>query len=140
MHAGIPPPPWDQAHPPKQTPRDQAPPRTRHTPLRTRHTPPGPGTLRPGTPPQCRACWEIRSTRGRYASYWNAILFLMNSATRNQQSKGIYWLTSREHFIHPTTNSSDQLEHRTFCHSLLSLILVQFCEKSAVLFCESQLF
>ena len=46
------------------------------TPLRTRH-PPG-----PGTPPQdqahhprCRACWEIRPTRGRYASYWNAILF-----------------------------------------------------------------
>ena len=41
----------------------------------------------------------------------------MNSATKNQQSKGIYWVTSREHFIHPTTNSSDQLEHRTtFCH------------------------
>ena len=27
-----------------------------------------------GRPPWCRACWEIRSTRGRYASYWNAIL------------------------------------------------------------------
>ena len=25
-------------------------------------------------PPWRRACWEIRSTRGRYASYWNAIL------------------------------------------------------------------
>ena len=23
----------------------------------------------------CSACWEIRSTSGRYASYWNAILF-----------------------------------------------------------------
>ena len=28
------------------------------------------------TPPSARrACWKIRSTRGRYASYWNAILF-----------------------------------------------------------------
>ena len=25
-------------------------------------------------PPPHRACWEIRSTRGRYASYWNAVL------------------------------------------------------------------
>ena len=28
------------------------------------------------TPPRRRACWEIRSTRGRYASYWNALLLL----------------------------------------------------------------
>ena len=33
--------------------------------------PPPPG---PDTPPS-RACWKIRSTSGRYASYWNAILF-----------------------------------------------------------------
>ena len=38
-------------------------------------TPPGPGT------PRCRACWEIRSTRRRYASYWNAILFKWNLLT-----------------------------------------------------------
>ena len=45
-------PPWEQTHsPPEQTP----PPRSRH-------------------PPRHRACWEIRSTSGRYASYWNAIL------------------------------------------------------------------
>ena len=25
-------------------------------------------------PPRCSACWEIRSTSGRYVSYWNAIL------------------------------------------------------------------
>ena len=47
-------------------------PRTRHTPLdpapQTRH----PCLPRPDTP---RACWEIRSTRGRYASYWNASLY-----------------------------------------------------------------
>ena len=30
----------------------------------------------PGTPHWSRACWEIRSTSGRYiASYWNVILF-----------------------------------------------------------------
>ena len=37
----------------------------------TRH-PQGPGQ---GTPPPSSVCWEIRSTSGRYASYWNAILF-----------------------------------------------------------------
>ena len=44
----------------EQTPRDQAPPLLREQ------------------SPLCSACWEIRSTRGRYASYWNAILFKLN--------------------------------------------------------------
>ena len=48
------------------------PPGTRHHPPGTRHHPPPPGTRH--TLPQCRACWEIRSMRRRYASYWNAIL------------------------------------------------------------------
>ena len=56
MPAGIPPPP-----------RDQAPPPSRH-PTRA-------GTPQKQAPPS-RACWEIQSTSGRYASYWNAILFL----------------------------------------------------------------
>ena len=62
----------------------------RHPPWNQAGTPPRPGTpLGPGTPwtrqalrprpgrhpsPRSRACWEIRSTSGRYASYWNAIL------------------------------------------------------------------
>ena len=64
--------PWEQPPPPQeQAPQEQAPPGNRH--------PPGPGTpLGPGTPrdqtPPSRACWEIRSTSRRYASYWNAIL------------------------------------------------------------------
>ena len=33
-----------------------------------------------GRPPLCSACWEIRSTSGRYASYWNAILFIKESS------------------------------------------------------------
>ena len=51
-------------------------PQSRH-PVGADTLPPGADTLPPGadTPP-CRACWEIRSTRGRYASYWNAILYL----------------------------------------------------------------
>ena len=32
----------------------------------------------PGTPRR-RACWEIRSMHGRYASYWNAIFFIMKT-------------------------------------------------------------
>ena len=67
--------PQDQVHPLDQV----HPPRTRYTPLKP-DTPP-----RPGTPPRdqvhsrCRACWEVRSTRGRYASYWNAILWYIFS-------------------------------------------------------------
>ena len=43
--------------------------------------PPGEDPRRADTPPGSRqppppACCEIRSTRGRYASYWNAILFM----------------------------------------------------------------
>ena len=34
-------------------------------------------TPREQTPPLRSACWEIRSTSGRYASYWNAILFYL---------------------------------------------------------------
>ena len=90
MHSGIP--------PTRHNPLDQG---TRHTPLDQAHTP-GPGTPctrhppweetplaadppAPDTPqtrhppelgtPQHRACWEIQSTRGQYASYWNAIFF-----------------------------------------------------------------
>ena len=53
----------------RYTPRDQVHPPGPGTPPRSRYSPPG-----PGTPARHRACWEIRSTRGRYASYWNAIL------------------------------------------------------------------
>ena len=38
------------------------------TPREQTHSP-GPGT------PQSSACWEIRATSGRYASYWDVFLF-----------------------------------------------------------------
>ena len=62
-------PPTDQVHPPGPG----APPRTRYTPRDQVHP--------PGTryTPQPRACWDRRSTRGRYASYWNAILLMVCS-------------------------------------------------------------
>ena len=72
--AGVPPP--GQVHPPLG----------RYTPPRQAHplagTPPGqvhpPGRY---PPPGSSACWEIRATSGRYASYWNAfLLFLCSSA------------------------------------------------------------
>ena len=83
---------WIQ-HPPQSRPTPQTrhhplgadPPGSRHSP--SRH-PPRPGTPHPSPlaqsmlgdtvphpPPRRRACWEIRSTRGWYASYWNAILY-----------------------------------------------------------------
>ena len=33
-----------------------------------------PPSLQEQTPPRSSACWEIRTTSGRYASYWNAYL------------------------------------------------------------------
>ena len=33
-----------------------------------------------GDTPLCSACWEIWATSGRYASYWNAYMFLFNSS------------------------------------------------------------
>ena len=53
VHAGIPP-LWEQVPPRAGTPQAGTPPGSR--------------------PPPSSACWEIRSTSGRYASYWNAIL------------------------------------------------------------------
>ena len=65
--------------------------RGRHPPgTRGRHPLPGPEAGTPagpeaGSPPPTRgrpipprssACWEICATSGRYASYWNAVLFI----------------------------------------------------------------
>ena len=87
VHAGIPPSgpgtPLGAGTPQTRHPPGPGTPQTRHPQSRhpqTRH-PPRPGTPldqappdQAAPPPRCRACWEIRSTRGRYASYWNAIL------------------------------------------------------------------
>ena len=69
--------PWSRP-PSADTPLEQTP-RSRHpleqTPPKSRHPqsrPPQEQT----PPPQHRACWEIRSMCGQYASYWNAILFV----------------------------------------------------------------
>ena len=65
-------------------PRDQVhPPQTRYTPPDQVHPP----LPRPGTPPRHRACWEIRSTRGRYASYWNALLYYTGSRLTETESE-----------------------------------------------------
>ena len=95
VHAGIPPPrnrhpPWEHtppgADPPgADPPWEQTPPRSRHLPEQTpplsrhppgsRHSPPPSRHPPRADTPWHGACWEVRSTRGRYASYWNAILF-----------------------------------------------------------------
>ena len=51
-------------------PPGQVHPQTRYTPWAG--TTPGYIPQGPGTPPLSGACWEIRATSGRYASYWNA--------------------------------------------------------------------
>ena len=86
--------PKEQVHPHKQVhpPGPGTAPVTRYTPCRTRYTPQDQvHPLRSGTHPGTRytppdqvhppksACWEIRATSGRYASYWNAFLLLIIS-------------------------------------------------------------
>ena len=121
----------------RYTPGTSSPPGTRCTPLEKSGTPqdqvhpwhqvhpPGPGTppdqvhpLGPGTPPwdqvhppQHRACWEIRPTRGRYASYWNAILlFILLWAWRHGSPKE-RWMSSWTARCPQWTNSyTTQLE------------------------------
>ena len=95
MHAGMPDPPWDQADTPldqtdplgpgrhPQTRQTPHPPGPSRLPSRTRQTPHQADSPRPGRPtpppdqadPPQEADSSIRSTSGRYASYWNAFLF-----------------------------------------------------------------
>ena len=71
VHAGIP-------HPPsRQPPRTSHPPRTRHPPDQA-----------PPPPRSSRAYLEIRSTSGRYTSYWNAILYFPNFALTDLRGSG----------------------------------------------------
>ena len=85
--------PWQV--PPASTPPGQVHPLGRYTPWAG--TPPGKVHPKAGTKhvrslgrytpwqvhppgrytPRSSACWEIRATSGRYASYWNAFLFLV---------------------------------------------------------------
>ena len=86
VHAGMPPhtPPPRSRHPPPRPdpPRADTPPPSR-TPPQSRHSPPQQTPPRPDTPPEQtpppEADSSIRSTSGRYASYWNAFLFEMET-------------------------------------------------------------
>ena len=90
-------PPRQRKNPPDQadTPRTrQTPPRTRQTPPQTRQTPPDQGDTPPTRQTPLReADSRIRSTSGRYASYWNAFLFYslftqtMNILKSSQKSR-----------------------------------------------------
>ena len=85
--------PWEQTphsrHPPGADPPGA------DTPWEQTHPPPGADTPHsrhpPGadTSPRSRACWKIRSTRGRCASYWNAILFLINKKLNTYFEKNV---------------------------------------------------
>ena len=68
---GTPPKPGTPPSGPGTPPGQGTPPRTRYNPPKTRYTPGTRYTHHGST-----ACWEIRATSGRYASYWNAFLFL----------------------------------------------------------------
>ena len=83
---GADPPPRSR-HSPGTDPPKQTPPRSRHstweqTPPRVdtpwEQTLPGADTPRADTPWH-RACWNIRSMRGRYASYYNWNLFMIET-------------------------------------------------------------
>ena len=58
-------------------------------------------------PPLCSACWEIRSTSGRYASYWNAILFGNINGGRKPHEIGERTVNTTKHIIHHTNKLSE---------------------------------
>ena len=74
--------PWAGTLPGRYTPQAGTPLRA-GTPLAGTPTP-WAGTPQP--PPPSSACWEIRATSGRYASYWNAFLFTRSSKLFENQS------------------------------------------------------
>ena len=88
-------------------------------PPRSRH-PPGadPPEQTPRTrPPWCRACWEIRSTHGRYASYWNAILFFNIIKSKGNFlvcTSGVLCSTEMTFYNQHLTNTSKLLLCRFF--------------------------
>ena len=124
-------PPWDQASPQtRQTPLGPGrPPRTRQTPL-----PPGPGTApwdqadppRPGRPPPPReADSSIRSTSGRYASYWNAYLFII-------MTKSLFFLNSTLCFWYLynfSKESKKSLQHKVTITKVFSFFTVKIVTK-----------
>ena len=69
---GADPPGADKPLPQSRHPLEQTPPSPGADTLPRADTPQPPP---PGADTPHRACWEIRSTRGQCASYWNAILF-----------------------------------------------------------------
>ena len=74
LHAGIhpaPPPPGPEAGTPGADPLQE---QRQASPL---------GADPPS--PQRSACWEIRATSGRYASYWNAIGICLDKFSQNFQ-------------------------------------------------------
>ena len=68
-------PPRPGRHPPRGDPPEQTPPWTRQTPPGPGRHPPGADTPPDQADPPHRG--SIRSTSGRYASYWNAFLFFI---------------------------------------------------------------
>ena len=80
-------------HPPPpgadNPPRADTPPGSRHPPWEQTYTPPKEQTPPEQTHP-CRACWEIRSTHGRYAFYWNAILLLFHLTCFFRRNESVF--------------------------------------------------
>ena len=100
---------WDTHTPGSRTPLEaDTPPRSRHPPA-SKHPP---GSRQPpleaDTLPGSRhpllhsACWEIRPTSGRYASYWNAYLFKIDVCF-------IYYLNSNTE----TNTYPDKQKHKS---------------------------
>ena len=83
-------------HPPDETPPGSRPPWEQPSPLGADppHQTPPPGA----DPPPREADSSIRSTSGRYASYWNAFLFVNSVAFcfRQEPSKSLYHRTLEE--------------------------------------------
>ena len=119
--------------PRSDTPRQDTPrpdtPRTKYTPHRTKYTPSGLSTpLGLSTPSQggkytsssAEQCCEIWSMCGRYASYWNAILFNFMKFFGRHQQNHICWYT-------PLTKNPCLSDHAIPCNVMHSSDFLSEC-------------
>ena len=112
------PPPRSGRHPPQGPGRH--PPRIRQTPPQDQADLPPPGPGRP--PPLGEADSSIRSTSGRYASYWNAFLLNLKSSINNTYLLVISGLGERHKGASEHSEQSEHLgqwDRRTEFHARL---------------------
>ena len=111
-------PPQKENPPARRPPGRSHPPRARKPPQK--ESPPGKETPWEGDPPIRRPPPGIRSMSGRYASYWNAILFTINIANKLVGYPFETWQFATSHSHSQSSSVKEPLVYK--CHHDMSQI------------------